>query len=115
MESSLKKIFWYGRGENNRPIITVCLMLNGTKWSRGVAICSMRDNPCKKTGRKISETRARWALENKKNNCEIKRMQAINPFLEVIDIVPSTFEYFKSYYKPQFLPIEEKILSKGAS
>lgn len=57
------KLFYYIKDKENKPVITVCLIQDGSKWSRGIAICSKKDIPNKKIGRAIAEGRAQKALE----------------------------------------------------
>lgn len=53
----------------NKPVITVCLLKNNEGIvSRGISVCSIRDNPSKKTGRGISLSRARKANGTKSNH-----------------------------------------------
>lgn len=56
--------FWYKRDGENRPIVTVCDLLDkdGNLVSYGMAICSPKDAPDKNYGRMIAERRARHAL-----------------------------------------------------
>ena len=55
--------FRYLRDKNNRPVITLCRAEYGDQKGYGWAICSTRDNPCKKTGKAIAAERARTALQ----------------------------------------------------
>lgn len=54
----------YERDEKRKPVVTRCLLYNGGHTALGQAICSEKDNPCKKVGRAIAEGRARKALNN---------------------------------------------------
>lgn len=47
--------------DKNKPVVTVCDLSSDHGTTRGVAICSERDTPCKKTGRRISYQRAEYA------------------------------------------------------
>ena len=49
-------------GPHPRPLVTVCRVYDGWRYGYGWAITSPRDNPCKRTGRRIAEERARAAL-----------------------------------------------------
>ena len=53
--------YYYDAG--GRPVVTVCEIEDEGVMSRGVAICSPRDQPCKKTGRKIARDRAWYAMK----------------------------------------------------
>ncbi len=44
------------------PIITVCLLIKEGQVTRGVSVCSEKDNPCKKTGKAKALNRARSAM-----------------------------------------------------
>jgi hypothetical protein len=52
--------FYYIRDDENKPRVTVCLYQYSDCRSptRGIALCSPVDNPCKKTGRAIALGRA---------------------------------------------------------
>lgn len=65
--------YYYIRDEKNRPVITICLMKDGNKISRGLSVCSEKDSPCKKVGRAIAKARAVYALNSEKNNLEMNR------------------------------------------
>lgn len=60
----MKKWFYYFRDAKKRPVVTVCLLKDTAtgQVARGVAICSRRDMPRKKTGRSIAEGRAGKAM-----------------------------------------------------
>ena len=45
------------------PSICVCLIEEGGYSGLGMAICSMTDNPCYKTGRSIAFARAQYAMK----------------------------------------------------
>ena len=49
-----KSKYYYCRDSNNRPVVTVCLLKTNGNIAQGVAICSLLDNPCKKTGSNIA-------------------------------------------------------------
>ncbi|MHA1408524.1 MAG: hypothetical protein ACTSSG_14255 [Candidatus Heimdallarchaeaceae archaeon] len=99
----MKEIYYYIRDEKNRPMITVCLLeetnyYNLTKkYTRGVALCSEKDIPCKKVGRKIAKQRASYALENEFNSCATKEN--------------ITLFHFKSCYIPALTEYENKLLN----
>ena len=88
-----KVYFYYLKDCQNRPIITFCLIkvqrsdLNLRPfYTRGVAICSRADNPCKKTGRKIAYERAMYALETNGSACPMNREEAIQVWLEDVPL-----------------------------
>ncbi len=63
------RIIYYNRDDQNRPIVTVCLMKYGEDWARGVAVCNLKyDKPSKKIGRKIASNRAANAIRTRKSH-----------------------------------------------
>jgi hypothetical protein len=105
----MREYFYYFRDDENRPIVTGCLLIDGQEYSRGVALCSRRDNPCKKSGRKIARTRAMWALKNKASNCEILSQKATSVLIDA-KISGEFFDYVKSAFKPPVNVIETKLM-----
>jgi len=93
----MKKRFYYFRDKNRAPIVTVCLLADGTETARGAAVCSAKDQPCKKTGRRIALARARKAIGTKKSD---------RALLEHDPLTVST----KAIYNPQLSSFEERIL-----
>ncbi len=89
------------------PAITVCILVDGKSVSRGVAACSMSDNPCKKEGRRIALNRARKANGTHENDKPLK------------EVPESFFRAMMSenniYMMQEFLPIlsmfEAKLIS----
>lgn len=56
--------FMYHYDREHRPIVTICeLRMRDDRQSRGIALCSRKDTPCKKTGRKIALDRATYAMK----------------------------------------------------
>lgn len=47
---------------NASPRVTICYLRSDQKTYVGVSVCSREDNPCKRTGRKISRNRAYAAM-----------------------------------------------------
>lgn len=66
------------KGKKGRPVVTVCLIVDKNRRVivRGVSICSLKDNPCKKTGRRIARNRALWAAVNPNRSNPIARREA---------------------------------------
>jgi len=60
-----KRYFYYYRDRNKAPRVTVCLLVTDKAVTRGVAICSLKDNPKKILGRNIAYGRAKKAQEFK--------------------------------------------------
>lgn len=108
----MKEHFYYltkkDLGEESNKKITVCLILGDKNdgkfenhiFSRGVAICSEKDNFSKKIGRKIAQGRA-WKACQKGNLRKIRRP-------EVKKELPNVFEY-KSTVRPK---LEQLILKE---
>ena len=101
------RYFYYFRDEKNRPLITVCLdhdVSNGTLY-RGIAICSPKDNPNKRTGKSIASGRAIQAWKNKRNSGKVNRNEARYIYNE-------TGVYFPYKSTSDFLltPFEHKLI-----
>ena len=62
----MKAFYYYNRDNKKRPVITKCFITDGVTWSRGVAVCSLKDNPCKKVGKRIAYRRAMHAFFRQK-------------------------------------------------
>lgn len=75
-----KDLIYYERGKNRAPVVTVCLHISDESFTRGVAICSPKDNPCKKIGRAIAKGRALKAA---------KLMETTSNFSECFPILTS--------------------------
>ena len=103
----MKVRFYYFRDQKRTPIVTVCLIKNGTKISRGIAICSKKDMPAKKIGRKIALARARKAFGIQKSTEAIKMLRTRKIFEEAE--IYTQFKY-KSEYLPDLTHYETQIL-----
>jgi len=66
-ETDEKTYFYYVRDDNNRPVITVCLIVGEYGIGKGIAICSVNDNPEKAVGRDIAKRRALKAYWKRMN------------------------------------------------
>jgi len=93
----MKERYYYLRDEKNRPMTTICLMERNGIITKGVALCSEKDIPCKKVGRKIAKERAKHAMLELKDSCITKRKE-------------SRAFSFKSVYMPVLTEYEDKIL-----
>jgi len=82
---------FYTRGR--LPVVTVCYFSGSGHTAVGLSICSPRDMPCKKVGRRISLERAKFAIRslavNQADNdrighscSEIRRDEALNTLLD---------------------------------
>ena len=105
-----KTKYYYYRDAKNRPVVTVCLIQANGDVTRGVAIYSLLDNPCKKTGRKISRDRAIYAMKTKENNCDIDRADAHLVLSSVIEGSGGLFGWSKSAFNPYLTHLENKII-----
>jgi hypothetical protein len=59
----MKTKFRYFYDKDNRPVVTVCELESECGKTKGISICSEKDIPCKKTGRKIALDRAIYAMK----------------------------------------------------
>lgn len=76
----MKRFIMYERDEKNRPVVTRCLLFDGNHFAFGQALCSKKDNPCKKVGRVIAEGRAKKALNQPLFFSDIARAGSVNFF-----------------------------------
>ena len=97
--------YYYGR-INNKPIITVCLLKQGNNVSRGIAICSPRDNPRKITGKLIALGRAKKAMIREVSSDYIEKEYIHLLFIEHLRTMP----WVKAVFNPSLTEYEEKIL-----
>ena len=117
--------FYYLRDEHNRPIVTVCLMYIEGYVSRGIALCSPKDNPCKKIGRGIAYNRASKAIAYNQGllngRCSsLIRRKEVKKHVELLEkegIEHISLPYFydnlgKIYFDPQLTACERKIFLK---
>ncbi len=58
-------VFQYLRDEKNHPLVTICYMKESGFFSKGVAVCSNKDNFNKSEGRMRSLNRAKKAFKLK--------------------------------------------------
>jgi len=103
-----KTKFYYIKDAEDKGRITVCLLKNGTRTARGLALCSMKDQPVKKIGRAKSFGRARKALYHETNLNLINRNDGIEVLLACGE--HATFTY-KSEYLPIFSEHEANLIS----
>ena len=105
--------FYYLRDCNNRPIVTVCLMRKKGNYARGVSICSLKDNPNKKTGRNIAKGMATKALKRKMNSEMMARAEVwavLEDFLTPDDWGLVESWNYKSCFNPGLTEYEGHIL-----
>jgi hypothetical protein len=127
MTELLNPVFYYKRDAHRVPRITYCLLVEPmTKEvrARGIAFCSLKDNPCKQTGKQIALGRAWQAIAHEADSREILR-DAVIEILQACGYKhvslsqindhnpPKRYKTLKSMYRPGFLTPEERdILSK---
>lgn len=95
--------YYYIRDPENRPFVTICLLKNLNGIGRGIAICSNKDQPCKKTGRRIAKTRAVRAVASKQHSLNINRREHNFP-------VASFFGAYKADFNPVLTGYERSLL-----
>ena len=100
--------YYYLRDQEARPIVTVCLFNEDGFTSKGIAICSEKDQPNKKIGREIALGRAIKAFAKDTTENLIQRKRAI----EQMKKVASHWSPWKTNHNPVLTPYEKKILAK---
>jgi hypothetical protein len=106
-----REIYYYLRTPDKKPVVTVCLLEIDHQRARGIAICSEKDNPCKRTGRRIAKTRAYYAFrEDARHNCEIPIRGGEAKVLETVNTSPAFFNFQKARYNPEINHIEQQIM-----
>ena len=104
-----KVIFYYIRDYQKRPVITVCLIRFNGIWSRGVAICSDKDQPVKKEGRMKAFGRAQKATCNQNTVDPVRTPKSSLPMLPHWDLCKFAF---KSDYDTNLMPFEQRLVDK---
>lgn len=112
--------YYYLRDKaQNRPIVTICLLMNEGKYSKGIAVYNEADFKtgccplCKKTGKHIALAYARKAMGTKTSSLPITKLSTLT-FLSdslegsAIELGP----YVKSQYMPNELTKHERNLLK---
>jgi hypothetical protein len=88
----MKEAYYYIRNRDNHPIITVCLAKQGQIVSRGMAVCSKKDNVCKKQGRKHARDKVLEAFGTKESGQCIVRQEAIDVLSSMASHLPPAME-----------------------
>jgi len=109
MERERTKIY-YERDEKNRPLVTICLLQANGDIARGVAVCSMLDNPCKKTGRKIAKDRAIHAMRTQKNGCPMLTPNVHLIMSSISESGGGIFGWCKSAFNPPLTQLENRLV-----
>ena len=112
-DMTIHEFYYYHRDEEAKPLVTVCLLkFQGDFVARGVAICSLRDCPSKRTGRTIARGRARKAMINKKSSEPTHYMSKAFPTLAKAD-PHITMKYLeKSTFNPTLTPLEKELFGQ---
>lgn len=77
-------IFYYLRDTvTNQPLVTICLYNENNTYYRGIAVCSPRDNPCKRVGRAIAWGRVQQAISKRIDSGFIYRDEPLRVFRQV--------------------------------
>ena len=97
------------RDQDNRPVVTICLLQHNKTITRGVAVCSPSDNPSKKTGRTIAKGRATKAMVQVNDCLPIRRTEA-RQVLANCGILPYTKIIYKCSADPELSGYEAKVL-----
>ncbi|KKM32240.1 hypothetical protein LCGC14_1565890 [marine sediment metagenome] len=95
----MKEFYYYLRDNDNRPLVTVCLMQSNINFSRGVAICSNLDSPCKRVGRNIAHERASHAMKVQGSTCPMGREDAFH----VINLLMDTPSFIGMDWKSKYM------------
>ena len=108
----MEEYFYYLRDNANRPVITVCILAANDLTARGAAICSLRDSPCKRTGRAIAKGRALQALIKRSVGNPVRSLRALDAIMTVReDCSELHFTSGKYTYNPTLTPYEERLLN----
>lgn len=111
-----KETYYYIRDSKNRPLITTCLIQSDMGTSRGLAICSPIEMPCKKDGRRIAKERALYALRILDNDLPINRSSAksvvymVTTGDKIFCGLTDAKWNFKSRFNPELSNFEMKLL-----
>lgn len=90
----MKEFYYHLRDARNRPVVTVCLLVEGRALARGIAICSPKDNPKKALGRAIAKGRALKGFVEGRTTHLVKRREPMHVQASVGLLIPFQF---KSY------------------
>jgi hypothetical protein len=98
------------RDKQNRPRVDVVLLVETetAEWTRGISICSRKENPNRIEGFNKAAGRAVKALIQQKDCLPIQREEACLDYIELELPAPA----FKAAYKPKLTEFEQKILAE---
>ena len=116
-----KEYYYYCRSaEGNKPVITVCLLVEGSEIARGISICSPNDVIEKKEGRKYARKYAMKALYSKQSTGVIKNPKVMDIIDNIVGpnynilfrgiFYPDCNNIYKSDYIPELTPYEIKLI-----
>jgi hypothetical protein len=88
-------VYYYERDGKNRPMVTHCLIKLADNIGHGIAVCSIKDQPCKKIGRAIASGRALKCLQTEKNNYD------------------SSAHLFKAEFQPDLTDFEKRLMERS--
>ena len=106
-----KKYFYYVRDKKNRPVVTVCLIKGSNGIGKGIAVCSLDDNPIKIVGKDIAMRRALKAYWQKWNDVPIWSESAMD-VLEPIEDSSILIGNMKIEYNPMLSERELRMLKE---
>lgn len=121
----MKDLYYYLRDKMGRPVVTVCLLVEGDKIARGVAICSEKDMPEKRKGRGIALERAMYAMVRLQRTCVIEGVRAADLRIkrgdvkrvlsssEELMLTPWTVLTYKAIFNPVLTDMEHDIIAKS--
>jgi hypothetical protein len=112
----MREIYYYLRDKMNRPVVTVCLLVNETAMARGIAVCSVRDQPYKKKGRNIARARAAYGLSLGVTSTDaealpVYRREAFDA-INRVECYPKYFLGKKSWLNPSLTEFEKELLQE---
>jgi len=87
---------------DGKPFCTICTIELPNATLIGVAICSSRDNFCRKTGRDLAAKRARIAMMSLRNTLPIS-----NSRQSTWDVPVGHDGFIPSYHKSIYIPKEQ--------
>ena len=104
----MKEFYYYFKDrETNHPNVTICFVVDGNQYARGIAICSEKDNVNKNRGRSLARGRALKALHTGKYTLPTLSERS----MRVMHVCDCHFSH-KSSYKPILTGYEERLLNK---
>lgn len=114
----IKKYFYYYRDDRNRPIVTVCSIINfyGTKATlsaRGLSFCHEKDNPDKVSGKRLAEERAGLALTSQESQHPVSIREEFHHILEVVPYNDIHILEYKSCFSPTPTDIEKRFIKNS--